>query len=138
VTADAPGIPPPAERGLLDTSVFVAREQGRPLGPLPAAAAISVVTVAELHLGVLLADDPAVRAQRLRTLSSVEALFEPLPIDAAVARTFAELVAEARRTGRRPKIMDAWIAATAVAHDLPVYTQDEDFLAIPRVRAVRV
>ena len=137
MTADAP-VTAPAERGLLDTSVFVAREPGRPLGPLPAAAAISVVTVAELHLGVLLADDPAVRAQRLRTLSSVEARFEPLPIDAAVARTFAELVAEARRTGRRPTIMDAWIAATAVAHDLPVYTQDEDFLAIPRVRVVRV
>ena len=53
-------------------------------------------------------------------------------------RPVAELVAEARRTGRRPTIMDAWIAATAVAHDLPVYTQDEDFLAIPRVRVVRV
>jgi predicted nucleic acid-binding protein len=126
------------ERGLLDTSVFVARQSGRPLGALPAAGAISVVTVAELHLGVLMADDPAVRSQRLRTLTSVQAHFEPLPIDAEVARTFAELVAEARRLGRRPKIMDCWIAATAVAHGLPVYTQDEDFLAIPRVNAVRV
>jgi predicted nucleic acid-binding protein len=126
------------DRGLLDTSVFVATESGRPRGPLPAIAAISVVTLAELHLGVLMADDPAIRAQRLRTLTSVEALFEPLPIDAAVAWTFAELVAEARRQGRRPKIMDTWIAATGVALDLPVYTQDEDFLAIPRVQVVRV
>jgi predicted nucleic acid-binding protein len=59
-------------RGVLDTSVLVAREQGRPPGDLPDQAAISVVTVAELHLGVLLADDPRVRAQRLRTLSEVE------------------------------------------------------------------
>jgi predicted nucleic acid-binding protein len=123
---------------VLDTSVFIARESGRPLGALPAGGAISVVTVAELHLGVLLAGDPAVREQRLRTLAAVEALFEPLPIDADVARTFAGLVAEARRLGRRPRIMDAWIAATAVAHGLPVYTQDEDFLSIPRVRTVRV
>jgi len=126
------------DRGLLDTSVFVARETSRAHGTLPVTATVSVVTVAELHLGVLLADDPTIRAQRLRTLSSVQALFEPLPIDSAVARIFAELVAEARRQGKRTKIMDTWIAATAVTHDLPVYTQDDDFLAIPRVRVIRV
>jgi predicted nucleic acid-binding protein len=126
------------ERGLLDTSVFIAQETGRARASLPAMAAVSVITLAELHLGVLLTEDPHVRAQRLRTLSSVEGLFDPLPVDAAVARTFAEIVAEARRQGRRPKIMDTWIAATAVTHGLPVYTQDEDFLAIPRVHVIQV
>ena len=126
------------ERGLLDTSIFIAQEGGRSLGQLPAQAAISVVTVAELYLGVLMADDPGIRARRLRTFSSVEALFQPLPIEAEVARAFAELVAEARRQGRRPKVMDTWIAATAVANDLSVYTQDADFAAIPRVRVVAV
>ncbi len=126
------------EQGLLDTSVFVAQETGRSHGVLPGTATVSVVTLAELHLGVLLADDATIRAQRLRTLSSVESLFEPLPIDAAVARIFAEIVAEARRQGKRPKIMDTWIAATAVTHDLPVYSPDDDFLAIPRVRVIRV
>jgi predicted nucleic acid-binding protein len=130
--------PSEAGRGLLDTSVFIADESGRPLGSLPRTAAISVVTIAELHLGVLMTDDPAIRAQRLRTLASVEALFEPFSIDVEVARAFAEIVAEARRQGRRPGIMDTWIAATAVAHDLAVYTQDEDFGQIPRVRVVRV
>ncbi len=133
----APG-PSASDRGLLDTSVFITNESGRPLGPLPLTGAISVITLAELHLGVLMADDPVVRAQRLRTLSSVEGLLEPLPIDAMVARAFAELVSEARRQGKRPKIMDTWIAATAVVHDLPVYTQDDDFLAIPRVRIIHV
>ena len=127
-----------ADRGLLDTSVFIARESGRPLGSMPGAGAISIVTVAELYLGLLMADDLATRARRLRTLSSVESLFEPLPIDADVARVFAELVAEARRHGGRPKVMDTWIAATAVAHDLPVYTQDDDFLAIPRAQIFKV
>jgi predicted nucleic acid-binding protein len=126
------------ERGLLDASVFVAQETGRSRATLPAMAAVSVVTLAELHLGVLLTEDPRVRAQRLQTLSSVEALFESLPVDAAVARNFAEIVAEARRQGRRPKIMDTWIAATAVTHRLPVYTQDEDFLTIPRVHVIQV
>jgi predicted nucleic acid-binding protein len=127
-----------AERGLLDTSVFIAGESGRALGTLPATAAISVVTIAELHLGVLMADRPSVRTRRLRTLTSVQSLFEPLPIDAEVARAFAEVVAQARRQGRRPKIMDAWIAATALTHGLPVYTQDDDFATIPGVRVVRV
>jgi predicted nucleic acid-binding protein len=127
-----------AGRGLLDTSVFIAKETGRPLGELPDAAAVSVITLAELHLGVLLAQGSAVRARRLRTLTMVQNAFEPLPIDAEVARTFAELVAEARRHGKRPKIMDTWIAATAVAQDIPVYTQDEDFGEIPNVRVHRV
>ena len=61
-----PSEPATADRGLLDTSVFIARESGRPLGTLPSAAAISVVTIAELHLGVLMADRSAVRVRRLR------------------------------------------------------------------------
>jgi predicted nucleic acid-binding protein len=127
-----------AQRGVLDTSVFIANETGRPLAELPDTAAVSVITLAELHLGVLMAQGSAVRARRLRTLTMVQNAFEPLPIDAEVARTFAELVAEARRHGKRPKIMDTWIAATAVAHDIPVYTQDADFAEIPKVRVHRV
>ncbi len=125
-------------RGLLDTSVFIAREEGRPLGDFPEEAAVSVMTLAELHLGVLLARTPRVRAMRLRTLARVERTFDPLPVDGAVARLFAEVVAEARRTRRRPKFVDALIAATAAVHGIPVYSQDADFKAIPRVRVVLV
>ncbi|MPZ24678.1 MAG: PIN domain-containing protein [Dehalococcoidia bacterium] len=124
--------------GLLDTSVFIATETGRPLGDLPDTPAVSVVTVAELQLGVLMADDLGVRAARSRTLRRLEELFAPLSIDRSVAGVFAELAAEARRLGRRPGILDALIAATAVAHGLPVYTQDDDFFRIPRVHVVRV
>ena len=127
-----------AQRGLLDTSVFIAKETGRPLAELPDMAAVSVITLAELYLGALMAQGSPVRAWRLRTLTMVQDTFEPLPIDSEVARTFAELVAEARRQGKRPKIMDTWIAATTVAHDIPVYTQDEDFAEIPKVHVHRV
>ena len=78
------------------------------------------------------------RAHRLRTLTAVQTAFEPIPIDSRVANVFAEIVAEARRLGRRFKIMDTWIAATALAHDLPIYTQDEDFESIPKVRVQRI
>jgi predicted nucleic acid-binding protein len=117
--------------------VFVAREQARALGELPEEGLISVLTVAELRIGVLIAADPAVRARRMRTLTEVEAL-EPLPVDDDVAREFAEIVAEARRKRRRPKILDSLIAATARALDVPVYTQDADFDEMPGVRVVRV
>lgn len=123
--------------GLLDTSVFVARESGRPLGSLPDDGRVSVITVAELRIGVLVTDDPAIRALRMRTLSAVEAL-EPLPVDDSAARAFAEIVADSRRHGRRPRILDALIAATAVARGIPVYTQDADFEDMARVEVVRV
>lgn len=116
-------------RGLLDTSVFIAEEQGRPLAieRLPDEAAISVITLAELELGVHLASTEATRARRLRTLQSTKATYVALPIDDAVASAFAELVAIARRDGRRPKVQDTWIAATARAFDVAVYSQDADF-----------
>ena len=125
-------------RGLLDTSVFVGQEQRRELGPLPDEAAISVMTIAELHVGVLLARGQRVRAQRLRTLARVEHAFEPLPVDDLVARAFAEIVAEARRDRRQPRVVDALIAATAVANDLPLFSQDRDFGLMPGVDLVLV
>jgi len=117
--------------------VFVAREQERALAELPAEGRVSVITVAELRIGVLVAAEPSVRAQRMRTLTEVEAL-AALPVDDDVAREFAEILADARRHHRRPKILDSLIAATARSRDVPVYTQDADFDEIPGVRVMRV
>jgi predicted nucleic acid-binding protein len=116
-------------RGLLDTSVFIADEEGRPLAidRLPDEAAISVVTLAELELGVHMATTEVVRGMRLRTLQAAQSTYVALPVDEAVASAFAELVATSRRTGRRPKVQDTWIAATARAVGVAVYTQDSDF-----------
>ncbi len=125
-------------KGLVDTSVFIAREAGRPLDSLPDEPAVSVVTLAELHLGVLRARDAQTRARRLRTVSRVEREYDAIPIDAEVARTFASIVGDARAAGRRPKVMDVWIAATGVRHGLVVFTQDADFADIPQVQVQRV
>jgi len=120
-------------RGLLDTSVFIASEQGRPLATdrLPDQAAVSVISLAELELGVQLAGSEAIRSERLRTLRSVQSTYVALAVDEDVASAFAELVASARRAGRRPRVQDAWIAATAHAHAVPVYSQDDDFTDFP-------
>jgi predicted nucleic acid-binding protein len=116
-------------RGLLDTSVFIAGERERPLevDRLPDEAAVSVVTIAELQLGVHMATEEDVRAKRLQTLRAVQTTYVALPIDEAVAAAFAELVATARRAGHRPRVQDTWIAATARTHAVPVYTQESDF-----------
>jgi len=126
-------------RGLLDTSIFIANEQDRPLkvARLPEEAAVSAVTLAELGLGVHLALDDEARARRMRTLQRVQATYVALPVDEDVAAAFAELVARARRDGRRPKVQDAWIAATARVHGVPVVTQDRDFEGLG-IEVVRV
>jgi predicted nucleic acid-binding protein len=127
-------------RGLLDTSVFIADEQGRALATadLPDQAAISVVTLAELELGVHLAGDEATRARRLATVGAVRSTYVALPIDDTVASAFAELVGRARRAKRRLTVQEAWIAATAMAHGAAVYTQDADFDGLPGVEVVQV
>lgn len=114
-------------RALLDTSVFVAREQGRPLGELPAEVAVGVVTVAELRHGVLAAADHTTRAVRLRTLEAARRLGSPVVIDEPVANELARLLVELEARGRSLKVMDAWIAATAIVHRAAVCTRDADF-----------
>lgn len=115
-------------RGLLDTSVFVALESGRTIdrSRLPREGAVSVITIAELRAGVIGADGYQETEDRLRTYS--DALeFDPIPIDVAVAESWAALRVRLLANGRRMKANDSWIAATAIAHGIPVVTQDGDF-----------
>lgn len=119
--------------GLLDTSVFVAREDGRELGELPDRVAVSVVTIGELQLGVLNATDDDIRARRADTLALARAA-DPIAISEAVMVSWARLVADCHAAGiqRAIKLTDALIAATAVEHGLPVITQDSDYEKIAR------
>src|SRR2546429_4470067 len=112
-------------RALLDTSFFIATASGRPLGEAPGVTEteISVITLAELTVGVLMASD-ANRANRLATLSAVESTWDPLPVDPEVARAFARIVAELRTRRRRVPVLDALVAATAVVEGIPIVTQD--------------
>ena len=125
-------------RAVADTSIFIAREVGRPLDELPDEIAVSVVTAAELELGVLRAREADVRARRLATLSRVRAEFPLLPIDDATASCFARIADEELRAGRRLRRHDTWIAATALRHGVPVVTQDADFTDFQSVEVIRV
>jgi predicted nucleic acid-binding protein len=112
---------------LADTSVFVAAEQRRSLGQAPEGdARISVATLTELGVGVRVAAGPKLRQLREATLAAATR-FIALPYDELVAERLADLLTAARRQRRRAGAMDAIIAATALVHDLDVWTQDDDF-----------
>lgn len=112
---------------LADTSVFVAAEQQRTLGATPAGdARISVATLTELGVGLRRAASEPLRELREATLGRAQR-FIALPYDERVAERLADLLATARDRQRRAGAMDAIIAATALAHDLAVWTQDDDF-----------
>lgn len=127
------------KRGLLDTSVLIAEESERRLHRerLPQTAAISIVTKAELRLGVLAAADVETRDRRLTTLDSI-AEMTVLPIWGAVERVWAGMRAYLAASGRSVRVNDLWIAATAAAYDMPIITQDRDFYALSGVNGLTV
>jgi predicted nucleic acid-binding protein len=131
--------PPP--QGVLDTTVLIANESGRALNvaALPDESAISVVTLAELHAGVLAAKDVETRARRLATVDKLAAAgIEVLPVDESVAITWARMRVLLAESGRRVNVNDLWIAATAAARGLPVVTQDSDFDPLDGMAGLRI
>ncbi len=124
-------------RAILDSSVFIADEQDRPLSrSLPDEVSVSVVSIAELELGVLVARGTAVRARRLQTLMQVRALGAAVPIDERTASAYARLAADVMARGRKPRVNDTWIAASAIVMGAEVWTQDEDFTDFTRAVTV--
>jgi len=128
-------------RGLLDTSTVIAlptlhSETGLPEEPL-----ISTITLAELSVGPLVAGSERERADRQAVLQQAEADFEPLPFDAAAARTFGRVASSLRQAGRKPqaRAYDALVAAVALSRGIPVHTcNPDDFAAIDGLDVVAV
>jgi len=114
-------------KAILDTSVLIATD----VEPLEGELAISAASLAELHFGVLVTADPAVRAQRLRRLSLLQRTFDALPVDDDVAISYGQLAAAVVAGGRQPRsrVMDILIAATAHAHAARLYTRNPSDLA---------
>jgi predicted nucleic acid-binding protein len=116
--------PPRPARGLLDTSVVIELENLDP-AVLPHELAISAITMAELAAGPHATDDPAERARRQQRLQQAEAAFEPLPFDAAAARSYGRIYAAVLQAGRKARgrrAIDLLIAAVASSLELPIYT----------------
>lgn len=126
---------------MLDTSTVILLGRLEDAAALPAEPLITAVTLAELSVGPLLVEDEHERAARQARLQQAEADFAPLPFDAAAARAFGRVAASLRRSGRKSsaRSYDAMIAATALAHDLPVYTcNPDDFAGIDDLEVIAV
>lgn len=129
------------DRGVLDTSTLILLGRLTDASALPAEPLITAVTLAELSVGPLVARTARERAGRQAHLQQAEADFEPLPFDAAAARSFGLVAASLRRAGRKPaaRAYDAMIAAIAIAHDLPLHTCNPgDFDGIDGLTVVAV
>lgn len=126
-------------RGLADTSVFIARESGRPLAAdsFPDEIGVSVITIGELRAGVLAAADLETRDRRLATLTETLVL-DAIPIDIGIAESWARLRLLLRAGKQRMPVNDSWIAATALALGVPVVTQDEDYVDIQGLGVIKV
>ena len=122
----------PQARGLLDTSAVIDLAE-LDVTQLPSECMISAITLAELSVSALVATNARERAARQAHLQQAEADFDPVPFDAACARTFGRVAASLRRSGRKTqaRAYDALIAATAITHELPLYTRNPaDFTGI--------
>lgn len=113
----------PSTTGVLDTSTVILLERIDE-DDLPREPLITAVTLAELSVGPLVANDDAERAARQARLQQAEADFDPLPFDAAAARAFGQVAASLRHAGRKvqARSYDAMIAAIAIANRMPLYT----------------
>ncbi|HYB80177.1 MAG TPA: type II toxin-antitoxin system VapC family toxin [Mycobacterium sp.] len=116
--------------GLLDTSVVVDWHDPAVIAALPDEMAISAITAAELAAGPHLAANPVEAGKRQARLQEVESALEPLPFDAAAARSYGLVVAAVVREGRKPRsrFADLMIAATAHANRLDLYTRNGEDL----------
>lgn len=117
-----------ASRGVLDTSVIIAIETGRPVdyALLPLEQAITAISIGELNYGVHAAADTDTRSMRLSTLQSIAGL-SVLTADTVAATQWGRMRHRLREQNRKINVNDLWIAAIALAHNLPVITQDSDF-----------
>lgn len=127
--------------GILDTSTVILLGRLGDPALLPERSSITSITLAELSIGPLVTDDSLERAARQAHLQQAEALFDPIPFDAAAARMFGSVSASLRRSGRKTaaRAYDALIAAIAMSRNLPLYTVNPaDFEGIDGLGVVPV
>jgi len=121
---------------MLDTSTVILLGEISDPTELPDESVISAITLAELSVGPHVAHDDSERSARQQHLQQAEADFDVVPFDADCARAFGGVAAALRATGRKPaaRAYDALIAASAIAHAVPLYTcNPDDFTGIPRL-----
>lgn len=130
-----------SESGILDTNTVILLSRLREPEVLPEQPVVTAITLAELSVGPIVAQDPTERARRQAHLQQAEADFDPIPFDPAAARAFGRVAASLRSAGRKraARAYDALIAAVALANDLPLYTVNpDDFDGIDGLQVVAI
>jgi len=128
-------------RGILDTNTLILLGRLQDTDTLPDEPQVTAISLAELSAGPLVASTDEERSARQAHLQQAEVDFDPLPFDAAAARSFGRVAAGLRRAGRKPaaRAYDAMIAAIAISNDLPVHTcNPRDFTGIEELTVVAV
>ena len=128
-------------RGILDTSTLILLGRLHDTEAVPDEPQITAVTLAELSVGPLVATTDKERIARQAHLQQAEADFDPLPFDAAAARSFGRVAAGLQKVGREPaaRAYDAMIAATAISNGLPIHTcNPRDFTGIEGLTVITV
>jgi tRNA(fMet)-specific endonuclease VapC len=119
---------------ILDTNALAAFVDGdAAVGAIlgrQARAAIPVIVLGEFRYGVA---ESRHRAEYEAWLSSYLAQFDILPVTDETATAYAALRLALKRSGRPIPANDAWIAALAIQHGLPVLSRDQHFDAVPNV-----
>jgi tRNA(fMet)-specific endonuclease VapC len=122
---------------ILDThalSAFVdgAPEVGAILG-LQHQAAIPVIVLGEFRYGIM---DSRHRKTYEEWIEIHLRHFDLLAITAETTLPYASLRATLKQLGRPIPANDAWIAALAMQHGLPILSRDEHFDSLPNVRRI--
>jgi len=117
---------------LVDTSVLIGALDV--MGEQEGTWGVSVVTIGELHAGVLLATHGATQSARLKRLAAVLADAPVLDVARSVAVAYADL----RMATERVPSNALWIAATALANGLELVTKDQAQATLPLVRATLI
>ncbi|MDP3972825.1 MAG: PIN domain-containing protein [Candidatus Nanopelagicales bacterium] len=109
-------------RLLADTNVWILP----PRVPLRAKLMISVVTIAELELGILGATNHEEKRTRQTRLDLIKRKMKPLPVDQKVATSYGIIGRRTLDAGRQPRrrCMDLLIASTAHAYGVALATRN--------------
>lgn len=109
---------------LIDTSVAVRLKKSE-FPRLRPGLTVSMLSIAELARGLHVSIGDLEKERRRQHLHRVEVNIEVLPFDCSCAQAYGLVTSAVERVGRKPRgsrAIDLMIAATALAHDLPLYT----------------
>jgi tRNA(fMet)-specific endonuclease VapC len=96
--------------------------------------AITFITVGEMYYG---AEKKHWGEQKRKQMETTLRNFVVVPYDHEIAKCYGRLVAERERKGRPISCADAWIAACAIRHAVPIVTHNvKDFENTPDLKVI--